>query len=104
MYQVYRQLAEQDGVSLESSPHNTRHFSATSLSGDYRRLVLRPSALAWRLLRYDAPDAELANVPPEGVLLSCYIYIYGYFMLVYAGLPMAAALRRARRRAGERAA
>lgn len=64
---MYQQLAEQDGVSLETSPHNTRHFSILGLAGDYRRLVQRPSALAWRLLRYDAPDAELANVPPEGV-------------------------------------
>lgn len=64
--QVYKQLAGEDSVSLERSPHNVRNFSIQNLAGDYRRLVQRPRATAWRLLRYGAPDAELATVPPEG--------------------------------------
>jgi hypothetical protein len=64
--QVYKQLAGADGVSLERSPHNVRSFSVQGLAGDYRRLVQRPRATAWRLLRYAAPDAELATAPPEG--------------------------------------
>jgi hypothetical protein len=64
--QVYKQLAADDGVSLERSPHNVRSFSIQGLAGDYRRLVQRPRATAWRLLRYAAPDVELATVPPAG--------------------------------------
>jgi hypothetical protein len=64
--QVYKQLAGEDGVSLDRSPHNVRSFSIQNLAGDYRRLVQRPQATAWRLLRYSAPDAELATVPPAG--------------------------------------
>jgi hypothetical protein len=64
--QVYKQLAGEDGVSLDRSPHNVRNFSIQNLAGDYRRLVQRPRATAWRLLRYTAPDAELATAPPEG--------------------------------------
>lgn len=64
--QVYQQLAAQDGVPLDASPHGCRPFSITCLAGDYRRLVQRPSRVAWRLLRYGAPDVDLATVPPEG--------------------------------------
>jgi len=66
LLQVYAELAARDGVSLESSPHGTRGFSITGLAGDYRRLVQRQRALAWRLLRYAAPDAELSGVGPSG--------------------------------------
>lgn len=66
MPQVYQQLAAADGVSLDTSPHGSRPFSITCLAGDYRRLVQRPSRVAWRLLRYGVPDVDLAGVPPEG--------------------------------------
>ncbi len=64
---MYQTLAAADGVSLDAAPHGTRGFSITGLAGDYRRIVQRPRRLAWRLLRYAAPDAELSGVGPAGV-------------------------------------
>ena len=40
--QIYKTLADQDGVSLSSSPHSVKEFSMTSLTGDYRHLLNRP--------------------------------------------------------------
>ncbi|BDA41229.1 Multisubstrate pseudouridine synthase 7 [Coccomyxa sp. Obi] len=73
--QVYRDLAAEDGISLDSAPHGVRDFSLTALPGGYRRLLHRPRDLNWRLLRYSDPDEPLAHstldrlagVPPPSV-------------------------------------
>ncbi len=59
--QVYRDLAAEDGIPLDSAPHGVRDFSLTALPGGYRRLLHRPRDLNWRLLRYSDPDAPLAH-------------------------------------------
>ncbi|CAL8462051.1 g1582 [Coccomyxa elongata] len=59
--QVYRDLAAEDGIPLDSTPHGVRDFSLAALPGGYRRLLHRPRDLNWRLLRYSDPDAPLAH-------------------------------------------
>ena len=45
---VYRQLAEADGLSLDASAHGTQEFSITSLAGAYRHVMYRPTDLEVR--------------------------------------------------------
>ena len=86
---VYSTLAAQDGVSLDLSPHGTKDFSITELSGAYRHVLHRPGNLevsehmqptAWlsvgahlddwlvrttplqfETIRYAHPDADLSS-------------------------------------------
>ena len=59
--EVYTSRAAADGVSLSGGQHSVREFSLSAFSGGYRRLLQRPGAMAWRLLRYDGADDELAR-------------------------------------------
>ena len=63
--QVYTDLAAKDGISLTSAPHKHRDFSLASMPGDYRRVLFRPSDLAWRLLAYSDPDEPLTQTDLE---------------------------------------
>ena len=45
---VYRQLAEADGLSLDASAHGTQQFSITALAGTYRHVMYRPTDLEVR--------------------------------------------------------
>ena len=62
---MYTDLAAKDGISLTSAPHKHRDFSLASMSGDYRRVLYRPSDLAWRLLAYSDPDEPLTQTDLE---------------------------------------
>ena len=60
---IYHRLAAADNVSLEpasTSSDNNQAFSLHALSGDYRRIVVKPKGLTWRLLEYSNPDEPLA--------------------------------------------
>jgi hypothetical protein len=59
--QVYRRLAAEDGIALDSAPHGVRDFALTCLPGDYRRVLHRPADLEWVLLRYQDADEPLAQ-------------------------------------------
>ncbi len=56
---VYSRLAAADGVALVGGQHSVREFSLAAFTGGYRRLLHRPAALAWRLLRYEDAGADL---------------------------------------------
>ena len=60
---IYHRLAAGDNVSLEpacASSDNKQAFSLHALSGDYRRIVVKPQGLTWKLLEYSNPDEPLA--------------------------------------------
>ena len=59
--QVYEQAAQTMGISLDSCSHQVREFSLMHLSGDYRRMLLKPSGFAARVIPYQHPDEELAT-------------------------------------------
>ena len=59
--EAYTSRAAADGVSLTGGQHSVREFSLAAFSGGYRRLLQRPGAMAWRLLRYECADDELAR-------------------------------------------
>jgi tRNA pseudouridine13 synthase len=61
---VYRQLAERDGVSLDSSPHGVKDFSITELPGAYRHLLHRPKDLEVRRKEGD-PAPTACGVLPD---------------------------------------
>lgn len=65
--EVYTRLAAADGVNLTGGQHNVREFSLSGFSGGYRRVVHRPVDLAWRMVRYDDPDAGLTLTPMDEV-------------------------------------
>ena len=49
------------GISLDSCSHQVREFSLMHLSGDYRRMLLKPNGFAARLIPYQHPDEEMAT-------------------------------------------
>ena len=49
------------GISLDSCSHQVREFSLMHLSGDYRRMLLKPNGFAARVVPYQHPDEELAT-------------------------------------------
>jgi len=56
-------LAAADNVSLEpasKTSDSNQAFSLHALSGDYRRIVVKPQDLTWKLLEYSNPDEPLA--------------------------------------------
>ncbi|DBB03074.1 TPA: hypothetical protein ACH3X1_013389 [Trebouxia sp. C0004] len=60
---IYHRLAAADNVSLEPASamsDNNQAFSLHALSGDYRRIVVKPQGLTWKLLEYSNPDEPLA--------------------------------------------
>ena len=60
---IYHRLAAADDVSLEpasTSSDNNQAFCLHALSGDYRRIVVKPQGLTWKLLEYSNPDEPLA--------------------------------------------
>lgn len=56
------------GISLLESGHNVRDFSFKSLPGDYRRLLIRPKQLDWKLLLYKTLDQDLAHTDLDVIL------------------------------------
>jgi tRNA pseudouridine synthase D (TruD) len=56
---LYEQIAQQQRVPLRASAHDVPEFSLSGLSGDYRRLVVRPRALAHRFVRHARLDDDV---------------------------------------------
>jgi tRNA pseudouridine13 synthase len=40
--QVYRDVAQRDGIPLDSAPHSVREFALTEFPGAYRHVLHRP--------------------------------------------------------------
>ncbi|KAL0052217.1 hypothetical protein WJX82_010083 [Trebouxia sp. C0006] len=60
---IYHRLAAADDVSLEpasTSSDTNQAFSLHALSGDYRRIVVKPQGFTWKLLEYSDPNEPLA--------------------------------------------
>eukprot|EP00850_Spirogloea_muscicola_P010324 SM000060S19656 [mRNA] locus=s60:273161:279988:- [translate_table: standard] len=68
---VYRSLANKDGVSLTDSPHNVRDYSVQHLKGDYRRVLQMLPDLEWKLMKYTSvldplAQTDLASLASHG--------------------------------------
>ncbi len=59
--QVYKKAASTMGISLDSCSHQVREFSLMQLSGDYRRMLLKPNGFEARVIPYQHHDEELAT-------------------------------------------
>jgi len=66
--QVYTAEAAKLGISLTECSHKVKDFSLTALSGDYRRLLVRPQRMSWSLLLYSHPDQDLGYTDLDAVL------------------------------------
>ena len=66
--QVYRREAEQLGLVLGESSHDLKEFSFKSLPGDYRRILVRPKELSWKLLLYSDLQQDLAYTDLDAIL------------------------------------
>jgi tRNA pseudouridine13 synthase len=63
---VYKMLAAQDGVSLDSCPHGVREFSSVEAGGGaYRRLMHKPENVEHDIVWYDNPDEQLLTTDVE---------------------------------------
>lgn len=63
---VYKMLAAQDGVSLDSCPHGVREFSSIEAGGGaYRRLMHKPKNVEHEIVWYDNPDEQLLTTDAE---------------------------------------
>ena len=63
---VYKMLAAQDGVSLDSCPHGVREFSSVEAGGGaYRRLMHKPENVEHEIVWYDNPDEQLLTTDVE---------------------------------------
>lgn len=60
MGDIYKKIAAEDGINLESVSHSVREFSITAFTGDYRRCFLRPKNISHRMTCYADPKADLA--------------------------------------------
>lgn len=52
MEQIYHAIAARDDVSLTTCTHKVKDFSIEFLSGDYRKIILKPEALEYDLVTY----------------------------------------------------
>jgi len=59
MGDIYKQIAAQDGIELDSSPHSVREFMINAFTGDYRRCFLRPTKVSHRVVSYANPNTDL---------------------------------------------
>ena len=66
--QVYKREADSFGLVLGECSHSLKEFSFTSLSGDYRRVLVRPKELTWKLLLYTDLQQDLAHTDLGAVL------------------------------------
>ena len=64
---LYAELAERAGVALGDAPHGVAEFSLGAVTGDLRRVVVRPRALAYHFVQHAALDDELVStgLPPR---------------------------------------
>lgn len=66
--QVYESEAQKLGIDLKQCSHNVHDFSFKSLPGDYRRLLVRPKQLSWKLILYSDLQQDLAFTDLDAVL------------------------------------
>ena len=56
---VYRSIAERDGVSLDQSTHKVKEFSVMTMAGAYRHVLFKPADMEYSVLKYNGKDEEL---------------------------------------------
>ncbi|KAK4739086.1 hypothetical protein R3W88_002783 [Solanum pinnatisectum] len=59
--EVYRDLAQKDGISLTETAHKIKEFSITNMTGAYRRVFQKPKDFEWELLSYTDGTIPLAE-------------------------------------------
>ncbi|KAF3679533.1 Pseudouridine synthase family protein isoform 3 [Capsicum annuum] len=59
--EVYRDLAQKDGISLTETAHKIKEFSITNMTGAYRRVFQKPKDFEWELLSYTDGTVPLAD-------------------------------------------
>ncbi|XP_060218149.1 LOW QUALITY PROTEIN: multisubstrate pseudouridine synthase 7 [Lycium barbarum] len=59
--EVYRDLAQKDGISLKETAHKIKEFSITNMTGAYRRVFQKPKDFEWELLSYTDGTIPLAE-------------------------------------------
>lgn len=59
MGDIYREIAAEDGIDLNAQAHSVREFSIVGFTGDYRRVYLKPTNVAHRVVSYADPKANL---------------------------------------------
>ena len=59
MGDIYREIAAEDGIDLNTQVHAVREFSMVGFTGDYRRVYLKPTNVAHRVVSYADPKANL---------------------------------------------
>ncbi|CAN4111257.1 unnamed protein product [Withania somnifera] len=59
--EVYRDLAQKDGISLTETAHKIKEFSITNMTGAYRRVFQKPNDFEWELLSYTDGTIPLAE-------------------------------------------
>lgn len=62
---LFHTLAEEDGISLEESPHKVKMFSITGLTGAYRRIIQKPHNVEWKVLRYNHENEDLTETDAD---------------------------------------
>lgn len=68
---LFHKLAEEDGISLEDSPHKVKMFSITSLTGAYRRIIQKPQDVTWKVLQYSNEDEDLTETDADKLRGRC---------------------------------
>lgn len=52
MERLYHEIAERDGVSLTESSHKVKEFSIEKLTGDYRKIIIKPEEFEYSFVTY----------------------------------------------------
>ncbi|KAM8861797.1 pseudouridylate synthase 7 homolog isoform 1-T2 [Synchiropus picturatus] len=58
----YRELLSADGLDIDNMRHKVKDYS---LSGAYRRVVIRPTDVSWEVIQYDDPRISLVHTDFE---------------------------------------
>ncbi|XP_028307355.1 pseudouridylate synthase 7 homolog [Gouania willdenowi] len=58
----YRELLSADGLDIDNMRHKVKDYS---LSGAYRRILVRPSDVSWKVVQYDDPSVSLVHTDFE---------------------------------------
>ncbi|XP_024137010.1 pseudouridylate synthase 7 homolog isoform X1 [Oryzias melastigma] len=58
----YRELLSADGLDIDNMRHKVKDYS---LSGAYRRVIIRPTDVSWEVIHYDDPRISLVHTDFE---------------------------------------
>uniref|UniRef100_A0A7N8XMK1 Pseudouridylate synthase 7 homolog n=1 Tax=Mastacembelus armatus TaxID=205130 RepID=A0A7N8XMK1_9TELE len=58
----YRELLSADGLDIDNMRHKVKDYS---LAGAYRRIIIRPSDVSWKVIQYDDPRISLVHTDFE---------------------------------------